>query len=308
MLTTRFEEALIFAFRLHANQVRKTNGVPYIAHLLSVAALVLEAGGDEDEAIAALLHDAVEDQGGYQTLSKIKERFGTRVAEIVDGCTDAYVTPKPPWKERKVTYLEHLRQSATKSVRLVSLADKLHNARSLYQDLELEGEDVWESFSGDKEGTLWYYRTLVEIFQEIVENTMTIEFAKIVRKIELAAEQTKEKGDLNMNSPLSLNNYQKLAERTSGAGGEGERRLMVSALGLAGEAGEFANLVKKMTAHGHPLDVEALADELGDVLWYLAEAASACGLDLGEIGEENVKKLRKRYPNGFSEERSLHRK
>ncbi|MEA2008209.1 MAG: nucleoside triphosphate pyrophosphohydrolase family protein [Chloroflexota bacterium] len=110
-----------------------------------------------------------------------------------------------------------------------------------------------------------------------------------------------------MSNPLSFNEYQKLAERTSGAGGDGERRLMVSALGLAGEAGEFANLIKKMTAHGHPLDVDALGEELGDVLWYLAEAASACGIDLGTVGEKNIEKLRQRYPNGFSEERSLNR-
>jgi len=121
--------------------------------------------------------------------------------------------------------------------------------------------------------------------------------------------QKKDKGDAEkMCNLLSLNEYQKLAKRTSGAGGDDvERRLMVSALGLAGEAGEFANLVKKMTAHGHPLDVEALGDELGDVLWYLAEAASACGLDLSAVGEKNVEKLRKRYPNGFSKERSLNR-
>ena len=111
-----------------------------------------------------------------------------------------------------------------------------------------------------------------------------------------------------MSEPLNLKRYQTLAGRTAGAGGEGEKRLMVSALGLAGEAGEFANLVKKMTAHGHPLDPEALEDELGDVLWYLAEAATACGLDLEEVGRKNVAKLQKRYPNGFNEEDSYNRK
>jgi len=111
-----------------------------------------------------------------------------------------------------------------------------------------------------------------------------------------------------MGNSLSLNEYQKLAKRTSGAGGNDvERRLMVSALGLAGEAGEFANMIKKMTAHGHPLDVEVLGEELGDVMWYLAEAASTCGLDLGKIGGKNIEKLRKRYPEGFSEERSFNR-
>ena len=108
-------------------------------------------------------------------------------------------------------------------------------------------------------------------------------------------------------NPLTLNEYQNLATRTSGAGGNGERRLIIAALGLAGEAGEFANLVKKLTAHGHDISPETLAEELGDVLWYLAEAASACGIDLGSIGQQNVGKLRRRYPEGFSQERSINR-
>jgi NTP pyrophosphatase (non-canonical NTP hydrolase) len=106
---------------------------------------------------------------------------------------------------------------------------------------------------------------------------------------------------------LSLSEYQKLASRTAGAGGDGDRRLMISALGLAGEAGEFANIVKKMTAHGHPITSEEFADELGDVLWYVAEAASACGLNLGELAVQNVEKLRNRYPAGFSKARSRNR-
>ena len=111
----------------------------------------------------------------------------------------------------------------------------------------------------------------------------------------------------NTSSPLTLSNYQKLASRTAGAGGDGERRLLIAALGLAGEAGEFANLVKKLTAHGHEISAGALADELGDVLWYLAEAATAIGVDLDEIGRGNVEKLRQRYPEGFSSERSINR-
>lgn len=108
--------------------------------------------------------------------------------------------------------------------------------------------------------------------------------------------------------PITFNEYQKLAARTAGAGGEGDRRLIISALGLAGEAGEFANIVKKLTAHGHQISPDILADELGDVLWYIAEAASTCGLSLGEIAQQNVEKLRQRYPDGFSEERSRNRK
>jgi len=110
-----------------------------------------------------------------------------------------------------------------------------------------------------------------------------------------------------MSTKLTLAEYQNLAGRSAGAGGDGEQRLIVSALGLAGESGEFANLVKKMTAHGHPFEKAALEDELGDVLWYLAEAATAAGLDLGEIANQNVQKLIKRYPDGFSQENSINR-
>lgn len=106
---------------------------------------------------------------------------------------------------------------------------------------------------------------------------------------------------------LSMNEYQKLANRTSGAGKAGERRMIIAALGLAGEAGEFANMVKKLTAHGHDISNDELSDELGDVLWYLAEAATACGLTLNQIAAQNVDKLRTRYPDGFSEERSRNR-
>lgn len=162
-LTHRFEQALVYATRLHAKQTRKGGNVPYISHLLSVAALVLEDGGDEDEAIAALLHDAVEDQGGQATRKNILDMFGERVTEIVDGCTDADTIPKPPWQERKQQYIEKLRH-ASASVRRVALADKLHNARSILSDLSREGEATWEKFKGGKSGTLWYYRALLEVF------------------------------------------------------------------------------------------------------------------------------------------------
>src|SRR5437660_4807656 len=125
-LTARFEEALTFATQLHAQQVRKGTRIPYVAHLLAVTALVLENGGDEDEAIAALLHDAIEDQGGAATREEIRRHFGNRVVEIVDGCTDAEVIPKPPWRPRKETFIAHLRE-ASASVRLVVASDKLHN-------------------------------------------------------------------------------------------------------------------------------------------------------------------------------------
>ncbi len=129
----RFHDALSYASRLHAAQRRKGGQVPYVAHLLAVTAIVLEHGGNEDEAVAALLHDAVEDQGGAPRLAEIRARFGVVVADIVAGCTDADTTPKPPWQERKDRYLAHL-PAAGRSVQLVAAADKLHNLRSLIED------------------------------------------------------------------------------------------------------------------------------------------------------------------------------
>jgi (p)ppGpp synthase/HD superfamily hydrolase len=165
-LTGRFGQALEYAFELHQRQRRKGSQTPYIAHPLGVCALVLEDGGDEDEAIAALLHDAAEDQGGLKTLEEIRRRFGEHVAAIVDGCTDTYETPKPAWRLRKETYLEHLR-TASSAVLRVSLADKLHNARAILTDLYCQGEDLWGRFNGGKAGSLWYYRSLAQIFKEL---------------------------------------------------------------------------------------------------------------------------------------------
>lgn len=183
MLSSRFEEALVYATRLHSKQVRKGTSTPYIAHLLGVTALVLESGGDEDQAIAALLHDAVEDQGGYKTLGEIRFKFGKHVAEIVVGCTDAFRSPKPPWKQRKEEYIERLR-SEPPEVRLVSLADKLHNARSILVDLRKDGEATWKKFNGGKQGTLWYYRSLVQVFQETGSDDMTEELVRAVTEME----------------------------------------------------------------------------------------------------------------------------
>src|SRR3712207_460221 len=129
----KFEEALTYAARLHRTQMRKGTNVPYVTHLLAVAAIVGENGGTEDEVIAALLHDAVEDQGGAATREEIRKRFGDTVATIVDGTSDTDVIPKPPWQERKRNYVAHV-SGASKSVRLVSAADKLHNARSILRD------------------------------------------------------------------------------------------------------------------------------------------------------------------------------
>jgi len=180
--SSRFIEAITLAVKLHEDQVRKGSEVPYIAHLLGVTSLVLEAGGDSDMAIAALLHDAVEDQGGMDVLQDIRLRFGDRVASIVEGCSDSFKTPKPPWKERKEMYLAHL-PKALPEIRLVSLADKLHNARSINRDLKNYGVGVFDKFKGGKIGTLWYYNELVNIFLTTETNIMAHELAQVVQEI-----------------------------------------------------------------------------------------------------------------------------
>jgi (p)ppGpp synthase/HD superfamily hydrolase len=189
-LSSRFEEALVFATRLHAGQRRKGTAIPYISHLLGVTSLVLENGGDEDEAIAALLHDAIEDQGGAATREEIRRRFGDTVVAIVDGCTDAEVMPKPPWRGRKEAYIAHIRQ-ASPSVRLVSAADKLHNARTILADYRVLGDRLWQRFTGGKEGTLWYYRSVVEALREVGPVPLVEELDRVVKEIErLAAENS----------------------------------------------------------------------------------------------------------------------
>jgi len=168
LLGPRFASALGFAAHLHATQLRKGTQTPYVAHLLAVTALAIEHGANEDEAIAALLHDAVEDQGGAETRRRITALFGPIVADIVDGCSDTDVVPKPPWRERKERYIAHV-QSTSPSVRLVSMCDKLHNARSLIMDVRLHGDQLWSRFSAGRDDTLWYYRTLVGAYRAAYE-------------------------------------------------------------------------------------------------------------------------------------------
>ena len=187
-LGPRFEDALVYATQKHSGQMRKSSDVPYVAHVLSVAALVLEAGGDEDQAIAALLHDVVEDCGGAPVLVEIRERFGERVARIVDGCTDTDEDPKPPWRERKEHYLRHL-QEGGEDVRLVSVADKLHNVRSIVSDYRRLGEKVWERFTGRREGTLWYYRALLEIYLAGRRTPQVEELERTVMELERLVRQ-----------------------------------------------------------------------------------------------------------------------
>ena len=189
-LTARFTRAVDYAARLHARQKRKGTERPYLAHLLGVASIVLEHGGDEDAAIAALLHDAVEDQGGRPRLGEIRRKFGARVARIVDGCTDAYTIPKPPWRERKLKYLQHL-PHASAEVHLVSAADKLHNAREILADYRQVVEALWGRFQGGKEGTLWYYRALVEAFRSTGATPLVEELDRVVTELERLASRSR---------------------------------------------------------------------------------------------------------------------
>jgi GTP pyrophosphokinase len=182
LLGPRYVEAFAYAARLHARQIRKGSGIPYLTHLMSVSALVLEDGGDEDEAIAGLLHDAVEDQGGQPTLEDIRARFGEKVARIVDGCTDADVIPKPPWRQRKERYIAHLAEAAA-DVRRVSAADKLHNARSILADYRVHGEAVFDRFTAGKDDTLWYYRSLVAAFRETGGGRLVDELERAVGEL-----------------------------------------------------------------------------------------------------------------------------
>ena len=167
MLTERFDQAVLYAIELHRAQVRKATTIPYVTHLFAVCSLVLEDGGTEDEAIAALLHDGPEDQGGEPVLAEIRARFGDDVAETVKGLSDdmpALGAEKGPWRQRKEAYLGHL-EEATPSVLKVSLADKLHNARSILIDLSGSGASVWDRFSAARSEQAWYYQTLLAIFE-----------------------------------------------------------------------------------------------------------------------------------------------
>ncbi len=164
-MTARFEEALAYAAVVHAAQRRKgPREIPYIGHLLGVAALVFEDGGDEDEAIAALLHDAPEDQGGEPRLADIRARFGDRVAYILTGCSDTFDDPKPPWRARKERYLAHL-ETAEPSVLRVSIADKVHNLATTVADVRLDGAAVWDRFNAQAEDQLWYYGSLLDVLR-----------------------------------------------------------------------------------------------------------------------------------------------
>jgi len=183
LVTARFRQALDYASVLHARQSRKGAKIPYVSHLLAVCALVLEDGGDEDEAIAALLHDAVEDQGGKPILEEIRRRFGTRVAGIVAECTDTDEVPKPPWRRRKEEYLARLPEASPEALR-VSCADKLHNLRSVLADYRKVGERVFDRFSAERDKTLWYFRSLVGVYEARGAGALAGELARVLRDLE----------------------------------------------------------------------------------------------------------------------------
>jgi (p)ppGpp synthase/HD superfamily hydrolase len=190
VLTDKFDRALLYATQVHGGQVRKETSIPYVAHLLAVAATVLEYGGDEDLAIAALLHDSVEDQGGTARLEDVRNRFGEGVAHIVERCSDSLVDTskggrKADWRERKEAYFAHLLKADEEILR-VSLADKVHNARAILRDLRKPdiGEKVWARFSVPKEKTLWYYRSLTDTFCERLPSQLANELREIVEVLE----------------------------------------------------------------------------------------------------------------------------
>lgn len=183
MLTHRFDDALGLASRLHREQRRKASRIPYVSHLLAVAALVLENGGDEDQAIAALLHDAVEDQGGQTTARMIRTRFGDRVTDIVLACSDSDGDDKAPWRSRKEAYLAALPGNGEDAL-LVTSCDKLHNATTILCDLREIGPAVFDRFTAKRAGTLWYYRALADALGAARPGPLSDRLDAVVSEIE----------------------------------------------------------------------------------------------------------------------------
>jgi (p)ppGpp synthase/HD superfamily hydrolase len=188
-LSDRFDNALVFAHRIHRQQARKGTQIPYIAHVLGVAAIVMEYGGDENEAIAALLHDAIEDApadvGADDVRRAIGEQFGNAVLAIVEHCTDTDVQPKPPWRERKAAYVASLEHAPDAALR-VSAADKLHNVRALIREYRAVGDPLWLRFNPDagQQGTLGYYRALVRVFTRRMPGALADDLERAVTELE----------------------------------------------------------------------------------------------------------------------------
>jgi (p)ppGpp synthase/HD superfamily hydrolase len=188
-VTPAFVDAIQYAMEKHGRQTRKGSDIPYLGHLLSVAGLVIDADGTETQAIAGLLHDAAEDQGGEATLAEIREKFGTEVAAIVDECSDTFETPKPPWRERKENYIRHLPEASDDAI-LVSLADKLHNARALLRDFRDVGDKLWERFNEqDPQEHLWYYRSLLKVYTGRGHDGMVAELRDAIDALAHAIDQ-----------------------------------------------------------------------------------------------------------------------
>ena len=184
MMSERFVGAVEFANELHGDQIRKGTTVPYISHLLIVSGIVLQHGGSEDEAIGALLHDTVEDCGGKPVMDRIHKRFGDKIVDLVDGCSEKDIQPKPPWLERKKSYIENIK-SSTPSVRLITCADKIHNASSIILEYRKVGEKVWDRFKGNKTETLWFYSSFIEAMQAAGENRPILnELILVVNELE----------------------------------------------------------------------------------------------------------------------------
>lgn len=179
---SRYIKALVYANELHFDQKRKETEIPYLTHLMHVSAYVIEFGGDEDQAIAALLHDAIEDQSERTSLDEIKATFGEEVARIVNACTDARTKPKPPWKERKLAYLEALK-TKDQRIKLVVACDKLHNAQSIVRDVQTLGPSVWSRFTAPKEETIWYYKSIVESLESMKGSPVYYLLSEEVKKM-----------------------------------------------------------------------------------------------------------------------------
>jgi (p)ppGpp synthase/HD superfamily hydrolase len=192
LLTERFQRAFAVASEVHGRQLRKGTRIPYLAHLMSVAALVLEHGGGEDAAIGGLLHDAVEDSGdGKEMEARIRREFGDRVADIVMGCSDAVAVagqPKPPWRVRKKKYLQRLAEEEDADVLLVSACDKLHNLRSILADLRAIGPALWDRFSEkDPAAQLWYYQSLAACYHGKVPAASSQELNRVAAEVKAMA-------------------------------------------------------------------------------------------------------------------------
>ncbi|MCP5279458.1 MAG: AAA family ATPase [Thiobacillus sp.] len=209
----RFRRAVTAALNFHREQTRKGGTIPYISHVLAVTAIVQEYGGNEDEAIAALLHDAVDNGDGWAALDEISTKFSPRIADIVLSCTDTLERPKPPWQERKKAFVSSLPR-VSDSARLVIAADKLHNARCILAELRKDGDEVWDRFSGKKDGTLWYYRSIANVLRETGPHLLAAELDRVVGELEQAATESRVGAGAILDRLAAESHYQKLLALT----------------------------------------------------------------------------------------------